>query len=227
MKLSVFALLLFFIGWVSTALAQPNTWSLDTWMTKLEKPSDSVYIQDRKQLYKLTGDTCFGERISFTSNTLTKESIFIVLQTSKFNAAYHKMDLNDTVFKYVHNEKRIDHIKAKNLIDGKLAFGIDGDVPKTEIRFIDIIWGKYWLDIPEKAYKNLFEPHFCTDSISLVEAYITRNEKLLYIYLGGWDGAGSYTAKLVFNRKRYVTRLINTNEMSTGYDFLDRTAIPE
>ncbi|HLP51277.1 MAG TPA: hypothetical protein VK154_10365 [Chitinophagales bacterium] len=192
-------------------------------MNHLEKPGDTIYIQDRKKLFKLAGYTCNSEQSSFTSKTQFDDTIVICFKTRKFNAADHKVDLNDTVFKYIHNEKRIDYFKGKNLIDGEYAYGIDGNEPRVEFHFIEIIWGKHWLEIPEKAYKNLFDAHLCKNYIP-VEAYITNNGKLLFVYFHGSDGAGAYTAKLVFNRKRYVTRVINTSEMSIGYDFLDCTA---
>lgn len=38
------------------------------------------------------------------------------------------------------------------------------------------------------------------------------------------DGAGSYSVKFIFDRTKYLTRIVTTNEMVNGYDFLDGTA---
>jgi hypothetical protein len=56
-----------------------------------------------------------------------------------------------------------------------------------------------------------------------VEAYIFENRNL-FIYIHGSDAAGGFSVKFVFDKKRYQTRIIGTNEMTDGFDFLDGTA---
>lgn len=206
--------------------AQTDYWGLDRWENIFEKLSDSIYIQDRKQLYKLAGFTCDTNTASFTYPSSKGDTIVIAFKTQRFDAQKHSIALNDTVFKYIHNEKRIDYLISENKIDGEYIYGTDGSIPSIEFQSIEVKWGKQWLEIPAKAYKNLFEPHLCKPYIP-IEAYTTKDGKLLYIYFTGSDGAGGYMAKLIFSKKKYVTRIINTNEMSTGYDFLDQTVIPE
>lgn len=226
MRVAVYILTLITGFYSVSASAQNSKWGIYDWMNNFEKPGDTIYIQDRKQLYKLGGFTCDSTTASFTYPTQKGDTVVIAFKTQKFDAKKHTFPLDDTVFKYIHNEKRIDYIQARNEIDGEYAYGTDFNIPQIEFQFIEIVWGKRWLEIPAQASKNLFEPHLCKPYIP-IEAYVTNDGKLLYIYVHGSDGAGSYTAKLIFNRKGYVTRIINTNEMSTGYDFLDQTAVPE
>ena len=89
-----------------------------------------------------------------------------------------------------------------------------------EISHLKIKWNKNWLSIPDSAYHNLYEAHLCLGHLP-IEAYITKGNKLLFIYLYGSDGAGGYAVKFVFNRKKYLTRIVTTNELIDGYDFLD------
>lgn len=192
----------------------------------MQTPKDTIYIQDRKQLEKIGGLKCTDTTVTFNSTTKAGDKISISIRNKKFIASAHTLDLADTVFKVIHNEKRVDYLISKDLIDGRRAFGIDGTYPKVELSEIKIKWNGTSLTIPDSAFHNLYEAHLCLDYLP-VEAYVTKNNKLLYIYIAASDGAGSYSVKLVFNRQKYLTRIVNRNEMTDGYDFLDATAKEE
>lgn len=188
----------------------------------MQSPKDTVYIEDRKKLEKIGGLKCTAATAIFKSKTKTGDSIYISIRNKKFIASNHSLYLADTIFKFIHNEKRIDHLIAKDLIDGKRAFGIDANYPNVELSEIKIKWNHTWLKIPDSAFHNLYETHLCLDYLP-VEAYLNRAKTLLYIYISASDGAGSYSVKLVFDRHKYLTRIVNRNEMTDGYDFLDAT----
>ncbi len=192
----------------------------------MQTPKDTIYIQDRKKLEKIGGLKCTDTIVTFNSTTKSGDKISISIRNKKFIASNHTLNLADTVYKFIHNEKRIDYLIAKDLIDGRRAFGIDGTYPKVELSEIKIKWNDTWLTIPDSAFHNLYETHLCFDYLP-VEAYVTKNNKLLYIYISASDGVGSYSVKLVFNRQKYLTRIVNINEMTDGYDFLDATAKEE
>jgi len=182
----------------------------------IEHSKDTVYIFDRTNLEKLKGLKQLNNVAEIRCKTKNGDSINILFAASQFNSLKHKLRLADTVYKFIHNRKEVDYLIEKDIIDGTKSYGLAGDVPKTEISKLKIKWGRSWLIVPKSAYSNLFEPHFFS-----IEAYLTENKKLLFIYLSGSDGAGSYSVKFVFNEKQYLTRLITTIECADGYDFLD------
>lgn len=130
------------------------------------------------------------------------------------------MHLSDTVYKTIRNEKRVDYLIAKNLIDDKRAYGIDGDIPKTEIKFLKVKFNGKWLTVPHNSFANFYEVHPKT-----IEAYLSKDKKFIFLYVNGSDGIGSYAIKFVFDKTKYITRLISTNECTIGFDFLD--ALPK
>lgn len=182
----------------------------------MQSPKDTIYIQDRKKLEKIDGLTCNDTNVTFNYKSKAGENIYISISNTKYLAANHTLLLLDTVYKFIHNQKKIDHLISKNIIDGKPAYGIDGGPPTFEISELKINWNYSWLIIPDSSFHNLYQTHLGT-----VEAYITKNNQLLYLYISASDSAGSYSVKIVFNRKKYLTRIVNRNEMTNGYDFLD------
>ncbi len=130
------------------------------------------------------------------------------------NVINYKTKAGDSVY-ILFAVKPINH--AEN-INYKKAYGIDiYSKPKKKVGGITIKWDDAQVAIPESAYANLYEPNS-------IEAYLSRRKKLLYIYLQGSDGAYSYSVKFVFDKKKYITRLITTNECADGFDFLDATS---
>jgi hypothetical protein len=217
-----------FLALFATSPAQTNSANYNIWMNQLGKPGDTIYIEDRKKLVQVKGLwQCKDSIVGFDDTLPSGDKIIIRIENMKFQQANHKIHLYDTVFKYVNGVKKIDRLIARDLIDGKLAYGVVAEEPRREIRYMEIIWNGHWLNIPESATHNLYDVHLCHSDGSSVQAYISQNGKLLYVYLTGSDGAGGYAAKLIFNRKRYLTRIINTNEMLDGYDALDETVKDE
>jgi hypothetical protein len=95
-------------------------------------------------------------------------------------------------------------------------------MPRTEIKSMSIKWNKINLAIPDSAFSNFYEPHICLDYLP-VEAYIFKNQ-YLYLYIIGSDFADGFSVKFVFDKRKYLTRIVGTNEMTDGFDFLDGTA---
>ncbi len=189
----------------------------------LSSPSDSIYIKDRLQLEKVSGYNCSDNILTFNYNTSLGYRIEIQIEKGQFIPSDHKVELTKTVYKFMNNQKRVDYIEVKNLIDDRYSYGIDGDMPKTEIKSLTIKWNGNNLTIPDTAYSNLYEPLLCTDHLK-VESYLTTDNSNLFIYMYGSDGAGGYSVKFVFDKNSYVTRIVGTNEMTNGFDFLDGKA---
>lgn len=185
---------------------------------------DTIYIQDRHKLEKFTGLKCTDTTATINYTAKSDDKFVINIKKGKFEPTKHKLHLSDTVYKYIHNENRVDYTIAKYLIDGNRAYGIDSNSPRTEIKELKIKWNEKWLSIPDSAFSNLFEVHLCLDYLP-IETYITKDNKFIYLYASASDGAGSFSVKFVFNKKGFVTRIVNTNECTDGYQFLD--ALPK
>lgn len=184
-------------------------------LESLVNPADSIHVLDRKQLEKIIGMTC-NEIVVFFENKAKKgDNIKIKIEKQDFKPSHHKVYLIDTV------NKIENVVEVKNIIDNRYSYGIDGNMPRTEIKSMSIKWDEINLAIPDSAFSNLYEPHLCIDYLP-VEAYIFKNQ-YLYIYIRGSDAAGSYSVKFVFDKRKYLTRIVGTNEMTNGFDFLDGT----
>jgi hypothetical protein len=187
----------------------------------LVNPTDSIYVMDRKQLERIAGMTCNDKVVMIKSTTQNGDKIEIKIEKGDFEPTKHQIYLNDTIPEIVNGRKLNNVLEVKNLIDNRYSFGIDGTMPRTEIKSISIKWKDINLLIPDSAFSNLYEPHLCSDYLS-VEAYIFKN-KNLFVYVNASDGAGGYSVKFVFDKEKYLTRIVATNEMTNGYDFLDGT----
>jgi len=189
----------------------------------LTNPADSIYISDRNQLESVSIQNHDDNHVTFSYVSNNKDKIEIKIEKRDFDPTEHVLDICDTIYKHIRGQKEAEYLEVKNIIDGKYSYGIDGTLPKTEISIMTIKWNGHALNIPKSAYSNLFQPHIRLDNIG-VEAYLTKDNKNLYIYINGSDGAGAYAAKLIFDEKKYITRIIGTNEMTVGFDFLDGIA---
>lgn len=185
-------------------------------MAHLNSPKDTMYIQDRHHLEKFRGLQSTDSSAIINYLTKSGDKILVSIGVGYFNPTKHKLHLSDTVYKSIHNEKRVDYLIAKNLIDGKRAYGIDGDIPKTEIKFLKLKYNDKWLTVPKSCFVNFYEVHPTT-----MEAYLSKDKTLIFLYVNGSDGIGSYSIKFVFDKVKYITRLISTNECTDGFDFLD------
>jgi hypothetical protein len=189
----------------------------------LVNPADSVYVMDRKPLERIAGIKCNGKVFMINSTAKNGDKIEIKIEKGDFEPMKHQIYLNDTIPEIVNGRKLYNMLKVKNLIDNRYSYGIDGTMPRSEIKSLAIKWNEINLSIPDSSFSNLYQPHLCLDYLP-VEVYLFKNE-FLFIYISGSDAAGSYSVKFVFDNKKYLTRIIGTNEMTDGFDFLDGTAI--
>lgn len=168
----------------------------------LAQVSDSVYISDRRDLEKIGGHGCSHGHVEFSYTSKSKEQIKISIESSKFDPAVHEMDI------------------SRNFIDGRISYGIDRSIPTSEIKSLFVEWNGNELVIPDLAYSNLYQPHLCEDYL-VVEAYLSAKSNNLFIYVSGSDGAGGYSVKFIFDKMKYVTQIVGTNESMNGFDFID------
>jgi hypothetical protein len=191
-------------------------------LNSLTSPTDTIFISDRHKLEKIADINC-SDKI-FKSNTFLKngDNIEINIEKGDFDPTKHQIHLSDTVPEIVKGRKLYNMLIEKNLIDNRYSYGIAGTMPRTEIKNMSIKWNEINLSISDSAFSNFYEPHLCLDYLP-IEVYTSKNE-YLYIYISGSDAAGGYSVKFVFSKKKYLTRIVSTNEMTNGYDFIDGTA---
>ena len=177
--------------------------------------SDTQYVEDRRKLERISISSATDSSAILYHKTANSGRISIKIKSKRFDSAKHHMHLCDTVFKEQHGRKVIDHLACVGLIDDHQVYGLICDYPRDEIKFIKIKWNTIRLTIPDSAFWGLYDIH-CQS----IRAYQSSNRNL-YIYLSGSDGAGSYGVKLVFDRHRYITRIITSIECMDSADFLD------
>ncbi|QEC45068.1 hypothetical protein [Pseudobacter ginsenosidimutans] len=73
------------------------------------------------------------------------------------------------------------------LINGKLPFGTDGNMPNTAYQSIEIQTGSRKTIVPAGEFADLFEPNFNKTSVNY-----DRRQDILYIHAMNSDGAGGY-----------------------------------
>jgi hypothetical protein len=122
---------------------------------------------------------------------LAKDSIEIIVTQKQFEKSKHK-------FKY--NKEANSEIE---LIDNKVYFGKDGEMPETEYQSIKIKLGQKTIDLPKTSLESLYQPNlFIT-----VANYDTEND-IIYIQSENSDGAGSYEVIWKVEKGVYKERYI-------------------
>jgi hypothetical protein len=173
--------------------------------SKLININDTNYIYPRFLLKK------FSLKIQIDSVAKYELNQYkIIVKKRNFDPQNHSLDLVDSVFR---STGGIDYLEMKNLIDGVKAYGINGDIPKTELYYIELIINNDIFKIPNRFFSDLFNPN-----LGLSEVYLEPSKQLIYLYLSGSDGAGSYSIKYVFNFNGYLTRIVTE---LCGFDFID------
>jgi hypothetical protein len=188
---------------------KPNWQFRDELMDNMISPRDTIYICDRHKLEKFSGLQFTDTTATINYNTKKEDKISISIKTGKFDPPKHRLHLTDKG-----NEPNA--MIVVNQIDGKRAYGIDGDSPRREIKKLKIKWNDKWLTISDNSFVNFYEIHPKT-----IEVYLSKSQKFIYLYISASDGAGGYSVKFVFDKNGFVTRLISTNECTDGFDFID------
>lgn len=183
-------------------------------------PGDSIYIEDRGALEELFGSTCTNNEVRYYSASKAPELFQISIKTKKFLPSLHTMQIKDTIFAMHHGKKKIDSIVNKNFIDSVQAYGINGDIPKEEFSAFIILRNNSKIKIPRSAYSDLYNIRVCENN-KAPEAYISKDNKYLYIYMHGGEGNHAYAVKFVFDNTKYLTRILNTHPCLKDFDFID------
>lgn len=168
----------------------------------LQKPTDLKYVSCLKLLPKLKRVLCDSLKTKIKGKLKTGESVEIYLKTKAFTPQKHKIVYQRT------EEGEISYTKS---IDGQIPWGGEYGLPTHEIELLSVRINGKEVDIPKDAYQNFYDFNICQNWGPLsrkFEAYTSIDGKFIYLYLEGGNAAGSYLAKLVFDKEKYLTRMI-------------------
>ena len=123
-----------------------------------------------------------------------EDDIAVLIDVIPFAAGRHKLE-----FRGDGNDPQGDSALWK--VDGARFSGTDGSIPIKEIASFRLLVGNKCFQVPDKAFRLLFQPGLIAETYPLEEGYrasrpaALRREhgKILFVW-GGGDGAGSYSA---------------------------------
>jgi hypothetical protein len=175
-----------------------DTTLLDYAINKIIKPTDIIYISNRQLLQRFTIDTCSIWNIEMTDTINDTSKIEIKIKTRAFDPE------TNIIEKYKQEEYK-DYTEN---INGMYAYGATYKLPEIEFSSLEILVNGVSIEIPDSAYKNLYEPQLCqSDRFSKgVAAYTSLDGKFIYLYIYGGNAAGTYFTKLIFDHKQFITK---------------------
>ncbi|WP_207420256.1 SH3 domain-containing protein [Desertivirga brevis] len=147
-------------------------------------------LTELTQLESIAGTSAFRNR-NGNSLSITNDTLSFSISLKPFNIKAHQIER--TKEGYVQK------------IDGRIPWGIDGNLPKMEISGISLkIKGKLVV-IPPSCYKDLFE--IGLESLNIYH----DNRGTTYIYFpNNSDGAGGYFGTWVIKGGLYKNRYVDT-----------------
>lgn len=117
--------------------------------------------------------------------------------THKVSVIFHARAFDPSKHKVA---KARDH---QTIVDGKLAHGTDGNIPKLEIGAIKLFFDGTEVAVPRKLYSDCFEPNLDDDSLTI---RFGRDFQSLIVTMSGSDGAGGYEVVWRFRKTGYHSR---------------------
>jgi len=101
----------------------------------------------------------------------------LVFRTGAFERSKHKITYG----------KRLELTVLK--VDGHMALGVDGNVPRVEIQSIDFFFDGKKVTVPRRLYADLYEPNLDKNYFA---TKIGDDESSLLVFMAGSDAAGGY-----------------------------------
>lgn len=164
----------------------------------LDGPQDRIFVANRDLLTSMCVNHCSDDRVWIHDKLDKKRELDIEMTIGAFDSAAHS-------YTYFEGEDSL-----RETIDGSPAYGGIFSLPKTEITSFTIsIKGKE-LDVPKEAYANLYNPNLCESEYfrQPIAAYPSLSGKYVYVYVFGGSSSDLYVAKLIFDRKRFIKKIV-------------------
>jgi Bacterial SH3 domain len=118
---------------------------------------------------------------------IKNDSISLKMIIGDFITTKHKLTKSNTVI---------------TKIDGKRPMGVDGGLPKTELKSIQLKIGNEVIDVPKSELNDLYQISFVSPDV-----YLGQNGDIYFTMANG-DGAGGYVAAFTFKNKKFVSRYV-------------------
>ncbi|MBO9632462.1 MAG: hypothetical protein J7578_05045 [Chitinophagaceae bacterium] len=120
-----------------------------------------------------------------------KDSIRITVSTKPFDRSANRLFYST------------EHPDIVELINGKLPFGTDGNIPRSAYQYIEVQMGNKLIKLPDIAHDDLFEPTLDNTSVNY-----DRKQDTLFLQSMNGDGAGGYLVIWRFVKGEYKDRFI-------------------
>jgi Bacterial SH3 domain len=118
---------------------------------------------------------------------LRNDSITLKMVIGDFITTKHKLTKSNTVI---------------TKIDGKRPMGVDGGLPKTELKSIQLRIGDEVIDVPKSELNDLYQISFVSTDV-----YLGQNGDIYFTMANG-DGAGGYLVAFAFKNKKFISRYV-------------------
>ncbi len=175
---------------------------------RLEGPQDVMFISNRDLLNGLCIKHCGSSEVKILDTLADGKILQMGLHTRPFVADSH-------TFRFLNESDSI-----LESIDGQISFGAVEALPRQEVDSLWITLDGQALEIPRSAYQNLYNLNLCYNELfaRAVMLYPSEQQEYFYLYLFGGEGSGTYMAKLIFDRDRFLTRIITDYPDLVGFD---------
>jgi len=128
-----------------------------------------------------------------------------------------KIEVSVTTGPFAENGRKIMRVEDDVVkIAGKPYYGDYGNLPRTEIKSVQVLIGKDTVVIPPLAYGDLYNLNFTYKDKSGTErtangVFLSKDkeESRMYIYLLSRDATGSYEVTWIIENKQYLRRVMD------------------
>jgi len=159
--------------------------------------SDIKYISNRKLLNKFKYTHCDSNCTVISDTLKTGEICEVFLRVSNFKVNKHLISRDEESNNII-------------LIDKQKSYGAIYNTPAKEIAELVIKINGEEIVIPNSSYLNLYNPNICDNNrfFREIEVYSSIDGMYIYVYIYGGDNSETYFSKLVFDKKKYITKII-------------------
>ena len=164
----------------------------------LERPQDVMFVSNRDLLTSLCVAHCDEKELTIHDTLNDKRIIHFYLRTATFLPEIHE-------YTYYPGEDSLIET-----IDKLPAYGGTYSLPATYIDSFSVTLNGKTVKVPEDAYADLYNPNLCDSELfrQPVEAYPSSDGDYFYLYLYGGSSSDTYFTKLIFNKKRFVKKIV-------------------
>lgn len=157
------------------------------------------FISDRNLLSKKKNTICSEKHIQFLDTLKNGDSLIVDIHFEAFNNTKHTFEKDDNGF--------------NKSIDGMIPYGGQYNMPTEQIASISITINDEHINIPEKAFMNLYFIDKCKygpgNFSRPIEVYESINGDYIYVYFYGGEASDTWFGKLIFDREKYRGQIIS------------------